>query len=67
MISLNARLFAVIGRRRSSFFRVKDLFGRGEGGVGARFIAPWGGPLCLPAFPLKAGETIDVRGVAGHD
>jgi len=25
----------------------------GDGGVGARFIAPWGGPFWSPAIPIK--------------
>ena len=28
-------------------FRGKYLSRKGEGGVGARFIAPWGGPLLI--------------------
>ncbi len=34
----------------------KYLSRRGESDVGARFIAPWGGPLWPPAVPLNGGE-----------
>ncbi len=44
----------------SSSLRVKTLSRRGEGGVGARFIAPWAGPLWPPTVSLNAGEPVQI-------